>query len=96
MFAVDGSLLVCKEKSNLQTVIEEVPAQILPTSSELEDVSGCLTEMNLANFHAEIPLIRVLIVDAMAILQGMKKVPGMKMIAHLKKAFLNKILRLSK
>ena len=52
--------------------------------------------MNLSNIHAEIPPIRVLIVDAMAILQGMKKVPGMKMIAHLKKAFLNKILRLSK
>ena len=36
----------------------------------------------------------MLIVDAMAILQVIKKVSGMTTIAHLKKDFLNKILRL--
>lgn len=52
--------------------------------------------MNLANIYPDVPPIRVLIVDAMAILQGMKKNPGMTTIAHLKTAFLNKILRLSR
>ena len=38
---------------------------------------------------------RVIIIDAMAILQGMKKTSGMTTIGHLKKAFLDKIMRLS-
>ena len=38
---------------------------------------------------------RVIIIEAMAILQGMKKTSGMTTIGHLKKAFLDKIMRLS-
>ena len=45
------------------------------------------------NIHTDIPSTRVLIVDAMAILQ---KTPGMITICHLKKAFLNRITRMSR
>ena len=101
MFAVDGSLLVCKEKSNLMTIVEGMPVK--EETSNIE--GGSFDDLNmqecglldpkhhLENIHTDIPSTRVLIVDAMAILQGMKKIPGMITIGHLKKAFLNRITR---
>ena len=41
------------------------------------------------------PLCRVLVVDAMATLQGIKKSPGMTAIHHLKETFVKKILNMS-
>ena len=73
MFAVDGSLLLCTDKASLMHVIEET-ARVAPVMD-----SG--PEM-------QIPTNRVLIVDAMAVLQCMKKTPGMTKIIHLKEAYI--------
>ena len=42
-----------------------------------------------------VPTSRVLIIDAMAVLQSMKKVPGMMAILNLKEAFLMRIRNMS-
>ena len=39
-------------------------------------------------------LMRVLIIDAMAALQGMKMTPGMNKICHLKESFITRIHRM--
>ena len=69
---------------------------MVPIIHESKGALECFPEVNLIHIHPEILPVRVLIVDAMAILQVMKKVSGMTRIAHLKKDFLNKILRLSR
>ena len=42
------------------------------------------------------PLCRVLIIDAMATLQGLKKSPGMTAIRHLKETFIKKVMNMSR
>ena len=60
IFAVDGSLMVCKDKSDLQNAIEDIQA----------DVDAELLENAIATG-------RVLIIDAMSVVNSMKKTPGM-------------------
>ena len=43
----------------------------------------------------QVPTNRVLIIDAMAVLQCMKKTPGMTKICHLKEAFIKRISKMS-
>ena len=81
IFEVDSSLLVCKGKSSLMTAVEEAKKDSSPADSP--------------NSEIQVPSNRVLIVDAMAVLQGMKKGPGMLTILHLKETFLKKIGKMS-
>ena len=100
MFAVDGSLLVCKEKSDLMNIIEGVTVEKEADGDRIEDIiqPQVIEEAtdHLENLNDEIRRSHVLIVDAMAILQGMKKTPGMVTIWHLKEAFLKKVFNMSR
>ena len=79
IFAVDGSLLLCKDKSSLMNAIEKENKKIVDL------------EMSKTTAENPVPTSRVLIIDAMAVLQSMKKVPGMMAILDLKEAFLMRI-----
>ena len=85
LFAVDGSLLVYKGKSVLMNIIESLPK--VHGSSETADVIEDLSENPLGNILPDTPPTRVLIVDAMATLQGIKKPPVMTTTKDLKQTF---------
>ena len=98
MFANDGSLLICKEKYNLMTLIEAATPEPLNNSGASKDqddqrqssADGALPVI------VQQPLCRVLIIDAMATLQGIKKSTGMTAIRHLKEVFLKKVMNMSR
>ena len=77
IFAIYGSLLVCKVMSGLMKAIEDATAH----SSSL----------GVSISEAPIPINRVLIVDSIAVLQSIKSSPGMTKIHHLKQAFIKKL-----
>ena len=77
---MDGSLLLCPDKAKLMHVIEEAAHISLTTDLASE---------------RHVPTNRVLIIDAMAVLQCMKKTPGMTKICHLKEAFVMRISRMT-
>ena len=73
MFTMDGSLLLCTNKAQLLHVIEEVSNVSLASDSDAE---------------MQVPMKRVLIIDAMTVLQTMRKTPGMKkIICHITESF---------
>ena len=102
MFANDGSLLVCKEKANLMAVIEGVKPQLQDVSNESKTEEDQQESANQSKIDNQLngveqqTLCRVLIVDAMAILQGIKKSPGMTSIRHLKETFVKKMMNMSR
>ncbi|CAB3980183.1 Hypothetical predicted protein [Paramuricea clavata] len=78
--AVDGSLYIPTNKASLMHAVEAVKARLLVQSAAFLDVvpvTGCL--------------LRVLIVDAMAVVQSMKKTPTMKNLSNLQEAFIKRI-----
>jgi hypothetical protein len=75
--AVDGSLYIPTNKASLMHAVEAVEAHSPLQSAAFLDVApvtGCL--------------LRVLIVDAMAVVQSMKKTPTMKNLSNLQEAFI--------
>ena len=97
MFANDGSLLVCKEKYNLMTMVEGATRQPSNDSSASENDGDDQPQSSDGALPVVVqqPLCRVLIIDAMATLQGIKKSPGMTAIRHLKETFVKKIMNMS-
>ena len=79
MFSKDGSLLLCHDKARHMHVIAEAAIVLSPTISPYEEQQ---------------PSNRVLIIDAMAMLQSIKKTPRMTNICHLKEAFVTRISRI--
>ena len=78
--AVDGSLYIPTNKASLMHAVEAVEAHSPLQSAAFLDVApvtGCL--------------LRVLIVDAMAVVQSMKKTPTMKNLSNLQEAFIKRI-----
>ena len=73
--AVDGSLYIPADKASLMHAIEEAKAQPLQSPPFLDRMP-------------EDHLSRILIVDAMAVLQSMKKMPTMKKVSDLKETFI--------
>ena len=98
MFANDGSLLVCKEKYNLMTMVEAATRQPSNDSSASENDGDDQPQSSdgVLPVVVQQPLCRVLIIDAMATLQGIKKSPGMTAIRHLKETFVKKIMNMSR
>ena len=78
--AVDGSLYIPTNKASLMHAFEEVKAD-----SPLESA----TPLDIAPVTGR--LLRVLIVDAMAVVQSMKKTPTMKNLSNLQEAFIKRI-----
>ena len=102
MFAVDGSLMVCKEKSSLMSLIEQAERDV--TVENKDDSYGMEERIpdetqqipqeerpQAVPQNNSVPPDRVLIVDAMAVVQGLKKTPGVESMHHLKNKFLQKI-----
>jgi len=79
MFAPDGTLLLVADKASVMHAIEEQPSQPPQPFQPLPPDP------------VQHPTESTYILDAMAILQAMKKTPGMKKIIHLKHAFINTI-----
>ena len=82
--AVDGTLYIPTDKVSLMLAVEDAkaePLEVVPQPDLMqEDLPG-------------IPqLVKVLIVDAMAVLQSMKKTPAMLKLAELQDAF-NKCIK---
>lgn len=73
--AVDGSLYVPTDKASLMHAIEGVESQSI-------EPAPCLNTAGLP---------RVLVVDAMAVLQSMKKTSSMRSLADLQEAFIKRI-----
>ena len=76
--AVDGSLYIPTDKASLMHVIEEAKSEIVqpdPTLYRIPDVDRS----------------RVLVVDAMAVLQSMKKTPTMRRLSDLQETFIKHI-----
>lgn len=78
MFAPDGTLLLATDKASVMHAVE---AQ--PSASHSPEPEPSVSH----------PIASTYILDAMALLQAMKKTPGMKKIIHLKHAFINTIKR---
>ena len=79
LFAIDGSLLIPSDKASLMHAIEDVP---------LEDLMADEETIEIGEFD------HVLIVDAIAIVQSMKKTSSMTKMLHLKEAFLKRISKM--
>ena len=77
--SVDGSLLIPTDKSSLMQVIEGKSADGVPEGTPCEMV------------EAEEPLLKILVVDAMGVLQSMKKTPAMTTLGHPEEAFVRRI-----
>ena len=75
-------------------IIESLPK--VHGSSETADMIEDLSQNPLGDIHPDTLPTRVLIVNAMATLQGIKKTPVMTTIKDLKQAFVNKGLRMAK
>ena len=77
--AVDGSLYISSEKASLIRVIEAAKSE--PPVSDLppDDIADCVFRD------------WALVVDAMAVLQSMKKTATMRPFADLKEAFVRRI-----
>ena len=78
LFTVDGSLYIPTDKASLLHVVEEAKTESVP----MPDVA-----------MADVPMrvTRVLIVDAMAVLQSMTKTPTMRKISDLSDAFIKRV-----
>ena len=75
-FAIDGSVLICADKSSLMTGIRNI--------KEITDDSSYII-----NEEAQQP--KVLIIDAMCLLHTLKKGPEATKMKHLKQQFIEKI-----
>ena len=70
MFSADGSLLVCKDKSDLMSFIESVTVQ----QEGYNDTSEATKYVKLIS--SEVPRSQALLVDAMAVIQRYVKKHG--------------------
>lgn len=77
---VDGSLIVPKDKASLMHAIETVG---------VHGVDVPVTTLDNPRMNTSLP--KVLIVDAMAVVQGMKKTAAIKTFAHLTDAFTERV-----
>ena len=82
MFAIDCWFLVLKDKSDLLRIIESVTVK----QEEYNDASEAAKYVKLIN--SKVSSSRTLLVDAMALLQGMVK------MCHLKQRYLRKVLNM--
>lgn len=87
MFAVDGSLLLPSDKASIIHAIEVAKSTPQPSVSVSDDSTDPPFSAPHDTSAAAKSPPRVLIIDAMAVLQGMKKSQGMTTILHLKTAF---------
>ena len=76
--AVDGSLYIPTEKASLMHAIEDAKAESLVSNLSLDTAAGDRRD-------------RALVVDAMAVLQSMKKTPTMRTLADLRGTFVRRI-----
>ena len=76
--AVDGSLYIPTDKASLMHAIEDTKAELLVSDLSLDTTAGD---------HRD----RALVVDAMAVLQSMKKTPIMRTLADLRGTFVRRI-----
>ena len=103
LFANDGTLLIPTSKSSIIHVIEAVPSisEVVSTDDPPEEVvvtqnQSLMGESWIENNYPHDNDVTVLIIDAMAVLQGMKKTPQMKKISDLREAFSKRIQHLAK
>ena len=78
LFAVDGSLYIPADKASLMHAVEGAKLQSVPLVTQVETA------------HTKPP--KVLIIDAMAVLQSMKKTPTMQRLSDLQEAFIKRIV----
>lgn len=76
--AVDGSLYIPTDKASLMHVIEAAKAEPHVSDLSLDTAAGDFRD-------------RALVVDAMAVLQSMKKTPTMRTLADLRETFVRRI-----
>ena len=95
MFSNDGSLLTPNNKSSFIHVIESQPTPFVTDS--VEDAAP-LDSSNTWIDNIQLPedCVRVAIIDAMAVVQEIKKTPQMKKMSDLRTVFCKKIDRRSK
>ena len=82
----DGSLYILADKSSLMHAIEGATAE--PVAETVSSDTHGDTQVDIVP-HSEPP--KVLIVDAMAVLQSMKKTPMMLKLSDLQEAFIKRI-----
>ena len=111
MFATDGSLLIPTDKASIIHAIEEAtpiqteiqsspraPVQT-PVQTTVEAPAQDESQHCPLNVHIDDPIelpYHVIIIDAMAVVQCMKKSPDMKTILNFKDAFVKRIAKLVK
>ena len=78
LFAADGSLLIPKDKYKLMNAIEEVKNEHSSESSTSSTV---------------IPLLKVLVIDAMALIHPLKKSPTVRTLQDLQDVFIHNVER---
>ena len=99
LFANDGTLLTPTSKSSIIHAIEVVPniyeavSRDDPPEEEVVSQNQSLIDESWIenNYPRDYDVEKVLIIDAMAVLQGMKKTPQMKKISDLRVAFSRRI-----
>ena len=84
LFAVDGSLLLPNDKSSLMHAVEHLPA----------DSEITVRSMTSTSPPVDMLKPKVIIIDAMAVFQSMKKVLSMKKICDLEEAYVMRIKRI--
>ena len=99
LFANDGTLLAPTSKSSIIHAIEAVPniyeavSRDDPPEEEVVSQNQSLIDESWIenNYPRDYDVEKVSIIDAMAVLQGMKKTPQMKKIFDLRVAFSRRI-----
>jgi hypothetical protein len=77
MFAADGTMLHCAMKSNLMHILEQLPADVEPTTDT--DTDGNIAEVDDESGESMV----VALVDAMAEFQSMDKPEWVKKLRRL-------------
>src|SRR6476469_9587304 len=83
LFAIEGTLLPCTDKSKLMSILEELPNQDKPKDSQpVESTTVTDVQPETTTEYAQRPQKKVTVIDGMAIVQAMGKPPWIKTCAH--------------